>query len=46
MVLVGVVGYTVEWLALGRYHAAHAKHDQKEGLALLAEKKAAHGHGH
>eukprot|EP00611_Tribonema_gayanum_P012943 TRINITY_DN2366_c0_g1_i2.p2 TRINITY_DN2366_c0_g1~~TRINITY_DN2366_c0_g1_i2.p2 ORF type:complete len:149 (-),score=18.71 TRINITY_DN2366_c0_g1_i2:282-728(-) len=46
MLLVGTVGYTMEWFGLGRYHVAHQHHDQEEGLKLLAAERAKHGGGH
>ena len=39
MVLTGVVGYTVEWFALGQHHVAHKK-------AIVDKALAEHGHGH
>ncbi len=37
MLLIGTIGYTVEWIGLGRHHAAHARHEREEGMKLLNE---------
>ncbi|KAM3571747.1 hypothetical protein VYU27_006226 [Nannochloropsis oceanica] len=39
MVLTGVLGYTVEWFALGQHHVAHKK-------AIVDKALAEHSNGH
>ncbi|GMI43089.1 hypothetical protein TeGR_g4336 [Tetraparma gracilis] len=43
MMAVGAIGYVQEYYAIGRFHAAHRKHETEHALA---EYKAKHGSAH